>query len=346
MNNVICVTSANSIGCTFLDWSIHFLSGQQDFYHCKSQSLIPLSQNPIKQLNAHGHKKNHPAGLDSTARMHQHLLSLPQARFYSMYPIMPLDTAINRSGYSLEQYAQTEIQQQIADECLAEFCNIINYLLDNDSPVIVIEQNAKLQVYTSMIRQLDRRLMQDKPVETYQQLMNEQNSIYFQSSVDTWQDLGLTNIWDQRERDALNIRPFNKSNFVCNFNRPICRIDSLELWGFGPQVVHKVMNFLQLGIDANRLDNWHQVYRSWQKNQFDILEFAINLDYIVDAIVNNWYYQLPKLTYQQEVIIQHCLIYQHGLNLKTWQLEKFPSNAQQLHVLLEANTHPVEKIYS
>ena len=39
------------------------------------------------------------------------------------------------------------------------------------------------------------------------------------------------------------------------------------------------------------------------------------------------------------------LIYKYGLNLKTWQLEKFPNNTKQLHELLEENIHPIEKIY-
>ena len=60
----------------------------------------------------------------------------------------------------------------------------------------------------------------------------------------------------------------------------------------------------------------------------------------MDAIVNNWHYEID-LTFEQEVIVQHCLIYQHGLNLKTWQLEQFPRNTRDLHRLLEPNTHTV-----
>ena len=47
-----------------------------------------------------------------------------------------------------------------------------------------------------------------------------------------------------------------------------------------------------------------------------------------------------KLDIIQEAFIQHELIYKHNLNLKTWQLEKF-TNTQQLHNLLETNTHPL-----
>ena len=99
------------------------------------------------------------------------------------------------------------------------------------------------------------------------------------------------------------------------------------------------MKFLNIAIDVKVWDHWVDVYHNWQEMQLNILEFNINFDHIMNAIVNNWYYEIGDLTFEQEIIIQHCLIYQHGLNLKTWQLEKFPANAQDLHKLLEPNIH-------
>ena len=49
----------------------------------------------------------------------------------------------------------------------------------------------------------------------------------------------------------------------------------------------------------------------------------------------------------RESTIQHVLIYKHGLTLKSWGLEKFPNNTQDLHLLLEPNIyHEVEDIYN
>lgn len=346
MNNIICLISTNGVGCTFLDWSIHYLANQTDFYNCKSQSLIPLSQDPVTQLNAHGHKKNHPIGLDETVDMYHHLCTQPSNRFYSMYhaPLF-LDQVIKKHGYTLEQYQQPAIQQHVAQHQTDEFYSTINWLLDNKSQVIMLDQDPNLRPYAVFTRQLERMKFQNQRPQSEQDLMDETNSVYFQSSVDTWNKLQLTNVWDQRERDALNIRPFKISPIVCNFDRPVCRINSLEFWGFAAEVLTKVMNFLQLEIDAQRLDQWHPVYRKWQNIQFKMLDFVINLDYIIEATIKNYNYPLRNLTYQQEVILQHCLIYKHGLNLKTWQLEKFPNNTQELHKLLETNIHPVEKIY-
>ena len=47
----------------------------------------------------------------------------------------------------------------------------------------------------------------------------------------------------------------------------------------------------------------------------------------------------------QEAIVQHILIYKYNLNLKNWQLKKFPDNTQDLHKLLETNIHPTKILY-
>jgi hypothetical protein len=50
-----------------------------------------------------------------------------------------------------------------------------------------------------------------------------------------------------------------------------------------------------------------------------------------------------NLDFYKEVIIQNALLYKQNLNLKNWQLEKFPANTQDLHKLLEPNIHQLIK---
>ena len=71
-------------------------------------------------------------------------------------------------------------------------------------------------------------------------------------------------------------------------------------------------------------------------------QFGDEFDDTMKCIVNGWYKELPELTFDQEVIIQHALIYKHNLNLKTWQLSKF-TNTKQLYQLLEPNIHDLSK---
>ena len=98
-------------------------------------------------------------------------------------------------------------------------------------------------------------------------------------------------------------------------------------------------------MDPQRFNQWLPIYQQWASRQLKILDFCHEVSHIIDSIVNNWDYQLGDLSFEQEVVIQHYLIYKHNLNLKTWQLEKFPSNTKDLHKLLETNTHSVPVIY-
>jgi len=46
-------------------------------------------------------------------------------------------------------------------------------------------------------------------------------------------------------------------------------------------------------------------------------------------------------------MMQHALIYKHGLTLKGWGLENFPDDTKDLHQLLEPNVyHDVEDLYN
>ena len=45
---IVCSTSVRSIGCTFLDWSIHFLTGQTEFFNIKElHNLLEPDIHPL-----------------------------------------------------------------------------------------------------------------------------------------------------------------------------------------------------------------------------------------------------------------------------------------------------------
>ena len=86
--SVFCITSQKSIGCTFFDWSMYFLSGQENFYNVKKQQWIDIVPNPVQEINAHGHSKNHPSGSTVTNDYINQLLAKSQDCLYSVYPSM------------------------------------------------------------------------------------------------------------------------------------------------------------------------------------------------------------------------------------------------------------------
>ena len=349
MSNIVCVSSAASLGCTFVDWSIHFLSGKDQFYSADCQTWIPLSTNPVTKINAHGHKKNHPNGFVNTKQCVEHLSSIANADLLSFYPC-PIygDTVAKSLGLPIDKQLTNEIFQEISHVQRHDYTNLMNYCLDQNLKIVYIALNKKNIFYPSVVRSADRLLMDSHVPQDLNHVKNHYDSLFFQDSIEAWTQQGLTNVWDKRERMALSCRPFDDSIFngwTFDQTQTHLYIDAQSFWYNGMCTIEKIMSFLELSIDPTRFDTWAVVYANWQKQQLKILEFEFNYQHIIDAIINNWYYDISDLTFEQEVIIQHCLIYQHGLNLKTWKLEKFPANTKELHRLLESNIHTVPSIY-
>ena len=84
MNQIACITSTSSLGATFVDWSIHYLSGKDKYFSTVDQQWVPLTFDPLIQSNAHKHKKNHPSGWQDTKISIETLKK--QSEFVSFYP--------------------------------------------------------------------------------------------------------------------------------------------------------------------------------------------------------------------------------------------------------------------
>lgn len=344
MSNTFCVASYNSVGCTFIDWSVYFLSGQLQHYNVKSEQWLPVSQNPLTRLNAHGHAKNHPNGLALTKKFLEHIESQPSDRLHSIYPsTLLIDSAIQLLNLSPESVNDTHVFADLMEFRKNDYNNILKMCNQKQIKTVFVADNPSTILYFAQERTVPK-LSIDSNTEAAWSKQNRDNfqKLFFNQSLEKWKDLNLDNVWDLREQMALNLRPFDltRIDFVPDQHLSYLWINSVDLWTRTPWVIEKIMKYLQLPFSREKWDQWLPVCLRWQKIQLDILEFCFNQPHIVNAIVNNWDYEID-LTFEQEVIIQHCLIYQHGLNLKTWQLERFPNNTQDLHTLLESNTHQV-----
>lgn len=342
----VCVTSPYSVGCSFVDWSIHFLSGQTRFYSAADRAWIALASNPLTQSNAHGHKKNHPGGLKRTKDYLALFDSVAQGELFSIYPY-PLnsDLVADQLGLLPVKTLDRATLETILHHQTLDYARAIDHCLETNCKVIYVNLHNKNSLYLHAFRSTERLFFSAQTPTSIEEHRSHLDQLFFQDSLQAWQDRGLTDIWDLRERRALQTRPFEPLWYdAVPFDKtlPHLWIDSEWLWYDGLRTLEKIMLFCNLEIDSARWPLWVDVYRQWQNLQFKILHFVYDCKHIVDAIVNNWYYEIPDLNFDQEVIIQHCLIYQHGLNLKTWQLEKFPNNTQDLHLLLEPNIHNID----
>lgn len=344
--HIYCVTSARSVGCTFLDWSIHWLSGQSYFYQASAGDWIPLVQDPLLSSgvsNAHGHPKNHPAGWDNIRSTVNQLKSLPSG-LTSLYPV-PIhpDLTCQRLQLEIQQMSDSGTLRKINQYQQDDYVSALDWLTKQDIPVIYVSVDQQATGYFWTIRSLERHYAAPRKAGSTAEKEQEYQDIFFAKSQQTWQARNLVNIWDERERLALDMRPFDLMQFKAQtFPFVYHWISCQDLWFDTERTIKRAIEWLDLPIDPSRLDPWRSITSRWQCQHNNLLRFYRMLPEIVDATIKGNYFELPSLTLQQEAIVLHCLIYQHGLNLKSWQLEHFPSNTKQLHALLEPNIHPVE----
>ena len=350
MNNIICITSPKSVGGTFVDWSINFLSGQQQVYQVAKQQYLPVVDNPLltevhSVTNAHKHPKNHTFGYQETADTIEHLKKQPPG-VYTIYPcpLRPKQAGILSGVEWTSEQITSALLKDLYRYQMQDYTRLFELCDQPQIKLIYIFSSPEINLYHVEPRTLARLVRSDTAADSLETLKDEFDEIFFKESQQKW--VALNNIWDLREKQALNLRPFEIApDPEIDFNRPHLWIDSRMLWISGQAVMEKIMNYVGLSIVSNRLSSWLPIYYEWQKIHTRRLEFCYTVQHIVDAIVNNWDYELNDLSFEQEVVIQHCLIYQKGLNLKTWQLTKFPKNTKDLHKLLEPNIHPISLTY-
>jgi len=344
MTKIVCSLSTSSIGCTFVDWSIHFLAGKDQYYSFKKQTWIPLVSTPLTEYNAHGHDKNHPGGIENVITMMQQAKNMPNDGLYSFYPFTGESDHVRKTlKIDLEQYDEQSFSEIETDWHDNEFSKIFNHCADH-SKVIFIHNNqstnwARLFSHVRMVHNVN---LDEQAEAAYKKQK------FYKKSIDQWKHLGLENIWDIRERQALDTRPLISTTELQNkfdFSKPHFRASVCDLWHRGVKLFHQIMAYLDIPIDPDRLAQWIPIYHEWVQKRLELMAFGDGFDDTIQCIVNGWYKELPELSFDQEVIIQHTLIYRHNLNLKTWQLEKFPRNTIDLHQLLEPNIHKLVHTY-
>ena len=345
---IYCVTSTASIGCTFLDWSILYLSGQSKIFSVDSLKWHDIVSNPLQQRspteNAHGHLKNHRSGRQRNQDTLQIINRTDCQDLISLYPI-PLyyDDCCRDLGLDLPDLTDVSTMNMILSYQKQDYINMLDWMArDQKIPVIYLAFDPSVRGYKWSRRSMDRLMMSPKKPTSVAELDREHQDVFFYQSQRHWEALGLTAIWDVRERMALDIRPFDGhwSDDLLLAHEYLW-INCQDLWFDTERTVIEIMSGLGLGVVSNRLEHWRPIAKSWQQIQNRNLRFPRLLPKIIGSIVHGHKHDISQLTFDQEVIIQHCLIYHHGLNLKTWNLVKFPDCTSQLHTLLEPNLHPL-----
>jgi len=328
---IYCVTSYQGLGCTFLDWSIHYLSGQTQFHNINLGEL-ELVHDPLTNLgNAHRHKKNHPNGLEETRKVIEWTRSVEHG-LVSFYPAPCNFEEDDTVSFSSLLDKQMRDYAGIWQECSRENIPVVFVSIKSD-PLYVLEP-----------RSLDQSFLNKQKSLSLEEQKHVLIQYFFGDKINS-----SNTVWDQREQLALSIRPLNYLSVekYLDLSTAHLYIDARELWHDGEALLRKILKYLDLNLYTTRLDHWKKIYYNWQQSQTKILKFSWNLDHICKSIVVDDYYDLTEynLDLWKEAVIQHVILYKYGLNFKGWHLEKFPNNTKELHKLLEPNQHNIEDIY-
>lgn len=335
MQRLICSTSFYSVGCTFLDWSINYLSGQTHHYNYY-RGLAPLSCDPLTKKDSHGHDRNHPKGLAQTKEYVEQLRK--HTDFVSIY-LVPLIPFMAMQELGIDSASQN--QDLIFQHRNQDYTQTMSWLHDQGFDIIFVDIDPSLPLYTFQPRSTEWRPFSGGIAGSIEVFRDDVDQAFFPHSVKTWNDMGLTNIWDKRERMALDYRPFDRPRHDFDFPPRHRWIDCRELW-WDRDCIPETMAWLDLPINPTRLDSWQPIFQKWQAIQHRAVRFQYQCQHIVEATIKGWDYPID-LTFEQEVIVLHCLLYHHDLNLKSWNLVKFPDNTRELHRLLEPNIHQLNR---
>ena len=323
---MIAVLTDPSCGGTFLTWSLYYLSGQSEYYSVKQQQKISLIFDPITSSNAHGFRPNQPLTLENFNNQIDTLSNRPSEEFNVIY-VHNFNDCNRMPGGSTS----------IAIDTITKY-------LDKIVCLTISPQNLLYKCsYNKRSFAFDPET--GKFFSSHRDVHDHFIKTYFEQNQRMWAEQGLTEIWDQREFLALNYRPFDHFQIseVHSFDFDHYYLDSIDLCTQFDSTVIKLFKYLELDIHLSRWESWLEVYNRWKKIHYQLIRFSMYFDTIMRYILQGKSMDLESfdLDIMQESAIQHQLIYNHNLNLKTWQLNKF-LNTQQLHSLLEPNTHPMQ----
>jgi hypothetical protein len=171
-------------------------------------------------------------------------------------------------------------------------------------------------------------------------------SVHFEKNTDVWED--VSNLpWDRREYIALNFRPLTVttvSDKIDLSNDKIYPFSSLNYHLNLQTHLPSICNFIGIPFTELPCESWDQIteiYRKWRMGNATPVLWEMSLPLIVDSIVNGYNLDLSpyNLDIIKESIILHELLYKHNMNIKGYGLSALPTNAKDIHALLEPNFH-------
>lgn len=313
---MIYITYLAGVGGTFLDWSIHYLAGKKNYYRIEDGIDIKLCDQPLTEINAHNHKKNH---MNLFLNVKEKLIEIDKKILEQKNKIISINNTLENLPH---------------DEVLSILQSLKSYTIESKKKLIYINKNTKFPVSAERFLSMDELIHYYKNFERAQ---NHQFNIFPNFK-------NCKNLSDIREILSYRIRKMIDDNQKINdevnkifiSNDYILNIKNTDLYTEGFNTLQTILNFLNLSIDKNRIDHWKFIYNIWSKNFKSRMDFYNDLPNISRAIVENISYSLEKynMSISEEAFLINYLMTTYKKKLKIKNLSKFPKNTQLLHQFL------------
>lgn len=314
-------------GGHFVNWSLSFLTNQSTIWNRNAQEEIFNTNSGTLEQHFHHHSCFVTLGFNSLleqTRLIKENFKGPVAFLF-----------VCHSNVEVNNSTTSNINELIRQDYL----NAINWVQDNNLPFIFIDFDPAdyLNIFYNNRFPID---MFGNPQSDFNTVIDQYENMFFNETKDKFSS---EYIWDRRERLALIIDPFYKESIHC-FRNNVNHLNYYTtdtIWNSFPEVLPAISKVIDIELDSTKLPAWKDVYNNWKTKHKQ--QFSRDFNLIINAIVNNDSLDLTQyhMNFFNEVLIQHALIFWHNLNFKTWQLEKFPTNTQELHSLLESNIHHI-----
>ena len=294
------------MGQTFMDWSFHYLTGQNTYWH-QEKGSIPLVTDPTTTENAHGHLKNHPCGLEET----ENFLSMARRSNQPLITFYPFIDGTVEGPNTVKAYRR-----------------LIDLLNQADVKIFSIDLTKKYP-YFFMRNGLDN----DETLEVLQRWLESESVSFIRDDFQSIREkLSLKIIGNRRkwlnelqefytETGPLMEHSFTDKEWI---NQPM---ECMEI----------ILKKVSMSMSDHRIDQWFRIADRWKSFHQKIVEwYEKDLNEITENIVQGNSMSLDGLDLgikEQASIMAH-LMADHGRRLLL-VTEEFPKNTKDLHRLLK-----------
>ena len=334
----------HNTGGHFIIWSLYFLSGQTQHLVSNNQIIDCVVDPDNSAKNFHQQEVLMSRGFEETKQKYSQAMNLkselPVVCFY--INVLSPNQALQEL-FAITWAEATDTQQQLVRDYIFEDTKkLVDWVQQHDLPLIQFEYNLNdlLNITYNDRHPIDFNGASVGSIDTTWEIYEK---TFFAGIDNKFNDT----TWDKREKLALISYDYTPDSprycSAINKKLPHLLYTTDDVWNDLFSVTTEILHFIDIPISPTQNEKWQLVYNNWRLKHDQY--FSRHFDRIINAIVHNEYMSLERfnLDFYKEVIIQNALLYKHNLNLKNWQLEKFPANTQDLHKLLEPNIHQLIK---